>query len=220
MKPCWVLAAKTANNSLGCVNRGRSRGWRGWLYPSTQYLLDDIWITESSAGSPNTRQTEKWEGGSSRGTTKMVGTGALVLYGKPGGAGLVQSGAEMALREPNSYPPCVGGGHWGDEARLFTVVQGGRLTNNEHKVKEGRVRLDLGRHFFPMRTVCQWHGLPKEVVQPLSSEVFKSQLDETPSSLVGPHSQPACEQEVGPENPELPPCLNHLVILWSSKNCG
>ncbi|KAK4828690.1 LOW QUALITY PROTEIN: hypothetical protein QYF61_000528 [Mycteria americana] len=92
--------------------------------------------------------------------------------GKSGGPGFVQSGVEMALGGPNSSPLCI----WG-------MGQGGRLIDNGYKVKQESVRLDLRRHFFPVRTVRQWHGLPREVVQSPSSEVFKPQLDEAQSSL-------------------------------------
>lgn len=54
-----VLAATMANGNLGCMNRGKARDWVGWSSPSTQYLLDHVWINESTVGSPNTRLFDK-----------------------------------------------------------------------------------------------------------------------------------------------------------------
>ena len=50
-------------------------------------------------------------------------------------------------------------------------MAGGRDITDKWKL--GRVTLDRRRSCFPVRTVRQWHRLPKEVVKFLSLEVFK-----------------------------------------------
>ena len=51
-------------------------------------------------------------------------------------------------------------------------------------MREGRFRLDVMGKFFTMRMVRCWNGLPRELVDALSLEVFKARLDEALGSLV------------------------------------
>lgn len=62
-----------------------------------------------------------------------------------------------------------------------------------------RFRMGVRKSFFILRTVKQWERLPREVVQPLSFEFFKTELDKALRNLVWPHSWPWFEQEVGLE---------------------
>ncbi|KFQ97787.1 hypothetical protein Y956_02883, partial [Nipponia nippon] len=55
---------------------------------------------------------------------------------------------------------------------------------NGYKLKEGRFRLDIRRKFFTMRVVRQWNRLPREAVDALSLEMFKSRVDGALSNLV------------------------------------
>ena len=52
------------------------------------------------------------------------------------------------------------------------------------KLKEGRFRLDMGNKFFTVRVVRHWNRLPREVVDALSLDMFKTRLDGALSNLV------------------------------------
>ena len=58
------------------------------------------------------------------------------------------------------------------------------MRGNSFKLKEGRLRLDIKKKFFPVRVVRPWHRLPREAVAAPSLSVFKARLDGALSNLV------------------------------------
>lgn len=77
------------------------------------------------------------------------------------------------------------GSYQEDGARLFTVVCGRKKRDKGCKLKQEMFVLGMKKpHFFTKRPVKQWKSLDREVVQPLCSEAFKTQLGEALSKLV------------------------------------
>ena len=66
----------------------------------------------------------------------------------------------------------------------ITRIDNSRTRRNGFKLKEGRFKLDIMGKFFTKRAVRCWHGLPREVVDAPSLEVFNTRLDGALGSLI------------------------------------
>ena len=70
---------------------------------------------------------------------------------------------------------------------LFYEAASDRTRRNGLKLHQGKFRLDIRENFFSERAVRQLHKLPREVVETLSLEVFKSHVDVALRDVVSGH---------------------------------
>jgi len=64
------------------------------------------------------------------------------------------------------------------------VVPSDRTRDNGHKLKDKKFSLNMRMNFFTLRVTEPWNRLPREVVESLSLEIFRTCLHKVLCSLL------------------------------------
>lgn len=76
------------------------------------------------------------------------------------------------------------GGCGGESVRLFSQVTSDRMQGNDLKLFQVSLICDIGNNLFMEEAIRHWNGLPREVVELPSLEVFKKRVDLVLRSVV------------------------------------
>lgn len=65
----------------------------------------------------------------------------------------------------------------------FSVVPSYRKRISGHRLKQMKCHLNIKKHLISVQVTELWHRIPREVMEPLALEIFKSHLDLVLGSL-------------------------------------
>ncbi|PKU48493.1 hypothetical protein llap_1234 [Limosa lapponica baueri] len=180
-----ATVAKKVNRMLGCIDKGIPTRDKEVFIPLYSVLIrPHLEYCVQSWSPPYKKDVGRLERIQRKATKMIKGLGKLPCKERLRELGSFSLEKRRLKGHLYHHVEYLKGGYEEDEDSLFTRSHMEKRRGNGYELLLGRFQLDTSGKFFTMRTTSHWNNLPREVVDSLSLDTFKIQLDRVLAHLV------------------------------------